>query len=104
MADTSSHVSLDKRIPVAFLFAILVQTGVIVWHLAMLSSQVTHNTARIAEVDRLHTLAISRTDGVVAGIPERLGRIETSVQFISEALKIEAKRPRWQGDPYGDDQ
>lgn len=64
---------LDKRIPLALIFAILVQTATGFWWASGIDSQVSRNTAQI---DRMHTIeqTLARIDERLKGVVAVLNR------------------------------
>lgn len=63
---------LDKKVPLALIFAIIVQTGGAIWALAALSQRVTSiETALSASIDQ----------------PARIVRVETQMEGVRDTLK-----------------
>ena len=85
MPQTQWH--LDKRVPVAIIVTIILNTGMGIWFAAKLDSRVTDNTAKIGalatksdEVYRtLNTLAVT-----MGRVDERLKSIKDTVDRISK--------------------
>lgn len=68
-SDTSWH--LDKKVPIALILAIIMQTGGIVWWGATAS-------------ERLN--ALERKADAAASQPERLARVETKLESVQEGI------------------
>lgn len=66
------HWTLDKRIPIALLVTIAVQTGGVVWWASTISSRVT---------------ALESRQEATSDIPGRVIRLETIVPSLSDQLK-----------------
>lgn len=70
----------DRRIPIALVLTILIQTAGAVWWLSSLNSRVTSLEEKI---------------GSVASQPERLVRVETQVEQLTKTMdRIERKLDR----------
>lgn len=71
---------IDRRIPIALVLTILIQTGGAVWWLATLNSRVSNLEEKL---------------GAVASQPERLVRVETQVEALTKTMdRIERKLDR----------
>jgi len=93
----TSHWHADKRIPVALIFAMLVQTGGIVWGAAGLYFRVgeltkdqTNTSARVGQIEA-KLAAQDRTDAVIAeqlaATNENLGLLRADVQATNQLLR-----------------
>lgn len=72
----NKHWHLDKKVPIALIFAMAVQTGTFVWWAASLSERVNY---------------LERSSLAAAQQPERIVRLETKVETIAEGI-LEIKR------------
>lgn len=72
---------LDRRIPIALIITIVVQTSVGVWWAATTTSQVAENSREIAELK-----------AVTGDIPSRLSRIETRQEHMLQSMKEIARK------------
>lgn len=75
---------LDKRIPIAIIVAILVNSGLGVWYASKLDSRVT--AVELAEARDAVNIAMDEKD-VRAG-SDRLIRVEDKIDQIRELLRI----------------
>ncbi len=97
MADQSrEHWHLDKRVPVALIMALLMQTGLGVWWAATLDAENRHLTVR---VDRLES-SVSKNDELVRTIEQRLAKIEAYSAAQADATRelLKAFRSGWPGE------
>ena len=92
MASENWH--LDKRVPLALILTIAIQTGAALWFMATLSAQVGVNSVAIARLDvRTSTVEIIGQAQAV-----QLGRIEEQISGVRSDLSrllnaIERQRP-----------
>lgn len=81
--ESNGHWTLDKRIPLAFILAIVIQTGGAIWWFSGLASTVNQQGARIVTVENQR-----------AG--ERLAVLESTIGDVRGQLnRIEAKLDRY---------
>lgn len=79
---------LDKRVPMALIFAIGVQTAGIAWFLSGLDGAVTRNTEDIAQIEARQSVETSK----ISTISNRLIRVEEQNTGIKASLhRIEQK-------------
>lgn len=78
------HWSVDKRIPLALVLAIAVQTGAAVWWAATISGRVDSVMMRVATIEK---------DGEAAGeLKDRIVRLEvTSETTAATLMRMEGK-------------
>lgn len=81
MASEDWH--LDKKVPIAFIFAIICQTVALVWFFATLSNDVDVNTKDIVRQEtRIDTLEAS-----VQGQQVMLARIDENLKAIRDIIE-----------------
>lgn len=74
----SEHWHLDKRVPLALIFTLMVQTGAGVWWAATMSGQVSQNSLAIARLD-----SVTEAQRVAAQSQAvQLGRIEEQISGL----------------------
>jgi hypothetical protein len=78
MMDEEKHWHLDKRVPIALIVTIVLQTGGIVWWAASMSERISYlerrETATAPQADRL-----TRVEVQIEAIREGVGRIERMI-------------------------
>jgi Tfp pilus assembly protein PilO len=80
MSDQDTGWHLDKRVPIALVVTILIQTGGAVWWLSSINSRVSNLEEKV---------------GAVSSQPERLVRLETQMDAMRDSmLRIERKLDR----------
>lgn len=82
MKDDETKWHLDRRVPLALIIAILFQTGAALWWAAGVNARVDH---------------LERQSAINATNPERIVRLETKVDTISQTvveIKTLIQRPR----------
>ena len=91
MADPSrpeTHWSLDKRIPLALVLAILAQTTAAIWFFAGLSHQLDEHNRRINAIEA------QRAGERLAVIESQIGDVKTLLLEIKSALAEQQRRAR----------
>lgn len=77
---------LSKTIPLSLIFAIAVQTVVVIWFIAELSSDVEHNKSSIIKLeDRTDSLYIAVQQQAIAS-----ARMEENLKAIRNAVELMA--------------
>ena len=99
MADEKSeagHWSLDKRVPIATLFALIGQTGGMVWWASSLQSTVSQHSQTLEDF-RVNGTPVIRAE--IAGLKERsssfdqrLERIENGIDRLDRKLDAALER------------
>lgn len=93
MSDASDkeHWVIDKKIPIALVFALFVQTGGFVWWVSALNSRVT-----VVEEKAIATrLDIDKLKDVSGEAKERFARTETTlISVVETTRRVEAKLDR----------
>jgi len=88
---------LDKRVPLALIFAIVVQTGTALWYVKGLDARIEANSTAIGtETDSRRSLSsrIERAEQNANGQAVALGRIQVSIEGIQNSLdQIDRKLP-----------
>lgn len=79
MGDQSNW-HLDRRVPIAFIVAIVLQTGGMVWWAARLSSDVEHAAEARTEIARRVTKIESERDD----LRERMVRVEVQLEALTD--------------------
>ena len=88
MPEMLQHWHLDKKVPIALIFAIFLQAVAVVWWGSGLSSRVETNTTNISTLQTAEQVRI-RDERVLEG---RLSRIEAQLGSINSSLaRIESK-------------
>ena len=79
---------LDKKVPIAMMIAILVQTGGMIWWASGIDEKIkAHTTALVDQVQRIMKLEDARLASA-----ERLSKIETLATSIADSVsRIERK-------------
>jgi septal ring factor EnvC (AmiA/AmiB activator) len=84
---------VEKGVPVAWIGALVLQAGVLVYSYATLTSQVQTNTQSIAELDDKFSTQIDKLDGRTAAgatqsftLDTRLTRLEVKLENIYDSL------------------
>jgi hypothetical protein len=75
------HWSLDKRVPVALIFGLLMQTAAVAYWVAGVENRGLSNERRIAVIE-----------SAVQQVPERLTRIETTMTLQFDQVVRELRR------------
>jgi hypothetical protein len=71
----SEHWHLDRRVPVAIIGALIIQTSAIIWWASSINERVAQNSAKVAVLDvRTETMR-----GVAQDQAVQLGRIEEQI-------------------------
>lgn len=95
--EQNGHWALDKRIPMATLAALVMQTSGMVWWAAALQTKVDNNEKALVRIDMLGS-PITRERLVVLEnariiMDDRLKRIEAGVEKINDKIDdLKAKR------------
>lgn len=89
MADDDGHQwHLDRKVPIAMILAIVIQTGAAVWWVASMTSRIDHLEIAAKSYDTRIAALSSERDGM----RERLISMEVTLKFIAESLlKIERR-------------
>ncbi|MBP0581877.1 hypothetical protein J8I29_21285 [Labrys sp. LIt4] len=83
--------SVDKKIPLALVIALFVQTGGVVWWSSQLNSRVTVIEERNLKLE----VEIGKLKDGSSEVRERFARAETTMQaFVETTRRIEAKLDR----------
>ena len=85
------HWSVDKKIPLALVITLLIQTGGVVWWSSQLNSRVTVVEERNLKLE----IEIGKLKDGSFEVRERFARAETTMQaFVETTRRIEAKLDR----------
>ncbi|QEN88239.1 hypothetical protein FZC33_18860 [Labrys sp. KNU-23] len=85
------HWSVDKKIPLALVITLLIQTGGVVWWSSQLNSRVTVIEERNLKLE----VEIGKLKDGSSEVRERFARAETTMQaFVETTRRIEAKLDR----------
>lgn len=89
MADDDDRAwHLDKRVPLAFILALLIQTGGFVWYASKLDSRVAEQEHALADVRS----RISDVDHIRDGTRDRVTKLETQGEAVRDNLaRLERK-------------
>jgi hypothetical protein len=83
-APDTSHWSLDKRVPLALILTIIVQTVSVIWFAAALWQQVQSQGARLDAIEAMKTDArLIRLEEGMANMKPQLDRIETKLDRLT---------------------
>lgn len=86
--DDGHHWHLDRKVPIALIFAIIVQSCAAVWWISSTSSRIDHLEIAAKSYDTRIAALSSERDGM----RERLISMEVTLKFIAESLlKIERR-------------
>lgn len=78
------HWSLDKRVPLALIVTIVIQTVSVIWFAASLWQQVQSQDARIAAIEAIKTESrLVRVEEALANVKPQLDRIETKLDRLT---------------------
>lgn len=87
--DTINQWHLDKRIPIALIFAVMMQTGAGVWWAASMAARIEHNELRMARLEaselKVHELT-SRFDRTLSAIEQGLADTRRSLERIERRI------------------
>jgi Tfp pilus assembly protein PilO len=90
------HWSLDKRVPIALIFAIALQTTGVVWYVATLTSRIGVNEVNISRVERdvLATRVSAQNQAVQLGrIEEQITGLREDIRGLLRQLEQQQRRP-----------
>ncbi|MDT3381701.1 hypothetical protein RNI52_30535 [Labrys neptuniae] len=91
MPSETEHWAVDKKIPVALVITLLVQTAGVVWWSSQLNSRVTVMEERSLKLE----LEIGKLKDSSSDARERFAKAETTMQaFVETTRRIEAKLDR----------
>lgn len=77
--DDDAHWHLDKRVPIALIFSILVQSGVILWWASGINERV-NTLERRADLSAPQADRLTRVEVKIEGVQSTLDRIERSIR------------------------
>jgi len=89
MASEEWH--LSKSVPISFIFAILVQTGTLIWFIASLNAAVDNQSKELVR----HEVRITTLEGIVQTQAVAVARMDENIQAIRtmiESLTQDQKR------------
>jgi hypothetical protein len=90
-SNLSDNWHLDKKVPIALILAILLQTAAFVWQIAEMKFRIDDHDRRLLIAEAVDT----RRDKELAGVGERLARLEEQSRMQVELLRrIEQKMDR----------
>lgn len=91
IASEDRHWSLDKRVPLALIFAMLMQTAAIVWWAADLSANDHMQDNRIQKLEHEADQQAAALTAIAIRLEKIDGRLETQVQLMQRIEKRLAK-------------
>ncbi len=83
----NSHWTVDRRVPVAIIGAIILQSLTAVWWAASLSSQVNSSQARIETLEHLATQAIQQSV-TIARLEEKMNAVNDKLNSVQEVSRV----------------
>lgn len=86
----NGHWHLDKRVPISLIAAIIMQTGVFVWMLSEMRTEIAHNEERIISLEAKASVRaelITNNTMSIAVINETLRNMEASLARIEDAIE-----------------
>ncbi len=89
----SSHWHLDKRVPLAIIFTLAVQTGGLIWGAAKIDARLDETERRVIRLES----AFEKLAEAVTGSNEWRARIEerqAAQLAVLQEIKIELRKPR----------
>jgi len=93
MSATSEPWHLDKRVPVALIFAILAQTSAAIWWASSLSARVDQHDARLGRVENAAAARDKEQHHMAVSLARLDERLVTQTQILQRIETQLARRP-----------